>query len=118
MNIFLKATTDAINLHGETYTYTSVSAGIYDIETGKSTNTSADYSVAMYKQHIKATQYNFPNLVGKDSAIFYLANNNLVFEPKPNDKIVDGSNTYIVESVYEHRAKNQVVLLKILAVKA
>lgn len=118
MNLFLKATIDSINLHGETYTYTSVATGVYDIETGKSVNTSTNYSVAMYKKHIKASQYNFPNLVGKDSAMFYLANNNLAFAPKPNDKIIDGVSVYVVDSFYEHRAKGSVVLLKIVAVKA
>lgn len=117
-NIFLKASVDAINLHGNSYTFTSVSAGVYNIETGKTTNTSTNYTVAMYKKHLKANQYNYPNLIGKDAALFYLANNSLLFAPKPNDKIVDGSSTYIVDAVYEHRAKNAIVLFKILAVKA
>lgn len=118
MNLFLKATIDAINQHGETYTYTAVSAGVYNIETGKATNTSVDYDVAMYKKQIRANQYNYPNLIGKESAIFYLANNNLAFLPKPNDSILADGGTYVVDSVYEHRAKNQLVLLKILAVKS
>lgn len=118
MERILRATINAVNTHGSSYTYTSVSAGVYNIETGTSSNTSVNYTVVMYKRHIKATQYNYPSLVGKDTAMFYLANNSLGFEPKANDKIVDGTSTYIVDSVFEHRARGQIALIKILAVKA
>lgn len=118
MNRFLQATINAINTHGSAYTYTSVGAGVYNIETGTATSTDTTYNMVMYKKHLKATQYNYPSLVGKDTAMFYLANNLLAFTPKANDKIIDGVNTYVVDSFYEHRALGEIALIKILAVKA
>lgn len=118
MNRFLQATINAINTHGSSYTYTSVGAGVYNIETGTATSTDTTYNLVMYKKHLRATQYNYPSLVGKDTAMFYLPNNSLAFVPKTNDKIIDGTSTYIVDSIYEHRALGEIALIKILAVKA
>ena len=71
----------------------------------------------MYKRHIRANQYNYPNLIGQDAALFYLANNNLKFTPAIRDKIIVGSRTYVIDNITEHRASGQIALYKILAVK-
>lgn len=117
MDRYLSITLKAINQHGRDCTYSIVTEGEYDIETGTTTNTETAYSVKMYKKHIRASQYNFPNMVGRDSALFYLANNKLNFVPSAKDKITIGAVTYTVDSVTEHSADGLVILYKILTVK-
>lgn len=117
MNKYLEITLRAINTHGNICNFTAVIEGAYNVETGSTTNTETSYSIKMYKKHLRATQYNFPNMVGKDSALFYLANNGLAFTPKIKDKITINSVTYTVDSITEHSADGLVVLYKILAVK-
>jgi hypothetical protein len=117
MNQFLQSTVKLINLHGQTMTYIAVTQGTYNIETGSITNAETTYSVNMYKKHVRANQYNYPNLIGQDAAIFYLANNNLKFTPNIRDKIVIGSDTYNIDNITEHRANNDLVLYRMLAVK-
>jgi hypothetical protein len=117
MNPAIQATVSQINKHGKTLSFIVVTEGQYNVETGSATNSEVTYSVKMYKKHIKATQYNYPSLIGKDSAIFFLANYNLSFVPKVKDKIIDSGNTYLVDSIFEHNAYGDIVLYKILAVK-
>jgi hypothetical protein len=81
MDRYLAITLRAINQHGKNCTYTTVTEGTYNIETGATINTETAYTIKMYKRHVRANQYNFPNMIGRDSAVFYLANNNLSFVP-------------------------------------
>lgn len=118
MDRYLAIALQAINQHGKTCSYSVVSEGSYNIETGSTTNTETTYSVKMYKKHISANQYNFPSLVGRDSALFYLVNNNLSFVPKVKDKITFNSVTYTIDSFSEHAADSLVILYKIVAVKS
>lgn len=117
MDRYLSITLRAINTHGRTCTYTAVTEGTYNIETGSTTNTQTAHVIKMYKRHIRASQYNFPNMIGRDSALFYLANNNLSFVPTATDKITVDGVTYVVDSVTEHAADGLVILYKIVAVK-
>lgn len=117
MDRYLSITLRAINTHGRNCTYTVVTEGAYNIETSSTTNTETSHSVKMYKKHIRANQYNFPNMIGRDSALFYLANNNLSFTPTTTDKITVDGVTYVVDSVMEHAADGLVILYKIIAVK-
>lgn len=117
MDKYLSIILRAINQHGKTCSYTVVTEGLYNIETSTTSNTETSYSIKMYKKHIRATQYNFPSLVGRDSALFYLANNNLSFIPAAKDKITIDSIVYTIDSVTEHSADALVILYKILAVK-
>lgn len=117
MDKYLEIAVRAINTQGKTCSYTKVTEGSYDIETGSTTNTETSYSVKMYKKHIRATQYNFPNMIGRDSALFYLANNSLSFVPANKDKITFDSVTYTIDSITEHAADGLVILYKILTVK-
>ena len=116
-NPFLASTQRMINQHGQSVTYTKVSEGTYNIETGSTTNTDTSYTVKMYKKHIKATQYNYPNLIGKNSAMFYLVNTALDFIPAIRDKITVGGETFEIESIAEHSARGQIVLYKLVAVR-
>lgn len=116
-NQFLASTKRSIDRHGQTMQYLSVSEGQYDIETGSTTNTDTTYNVKMYKKHVRANQYNYPNLIGQDIALFYLANSSLQFVPALRDKIVVNSVSYTIESIVEHAANSEVILYKLLAVK-
>jgi hypothetical protein len=117
MDKYLAIVLKAINQHGKNCTYTTVVEGAYNVETGSVTNNETAHTVRMYKKHVRANQYNFPNMIGRDSALFYLANNNLSFIPAPKDKITINATTYTVDSVTEHAADGLVILYKILTVK-
>lgn len=117
MNYFLQSTVKLINQNGESMQYVSVAEGAYNIETGTTTNSDTNYTVTMYKRHVRANQYNYPNLIGQDAAIFYLANNNLKFTPAVRDKIVIGNQTYVIDSITEHRASGAIALYKLLGVR-
>lgn len=117
MDKYLAIALKAINTHGKTCSYIVVTEGDYNVETGSNTNTETSYSIKMYKKHIRASQYNFPNMIGRDSALFYLANNALTFIPSPRDKIIINNISYTVDSVTEHAADGLVILYKILTVK-
>lgn len=114
-NPFVSATRRAIQKHGHVVTYKEVSNSEYDIETGSVINTDSNIVVKMYKRHIRATQYNYPDLIGKDSAMYYVYADDLT--PKLRDKIVDGSDTYSIEQIVEHSAYGEVLLYKLIAVK-
>lgn len=117
MDKYLAIALKAISQHGKSCTYTTVTEGTYNIETGSTTNTETTHTIKMYKKHIRASQYNFPSMIGRDSALFYLANNSLSFIPAPKDKITIDSVTYTVDSITEHAADGLVILYKILTVK-
>jgi hypothetical protein len=117
MDKYLAIILKAINQHGISCTYKSVTEGTYNIETGSTTNAETSYSVKMYKKHIRATQYNYPSLVGKDSALFYLANNALSFVPRPKDKITVSSVAYTVDSITEHSADGLLIFYKLICTR-
>lgn len=116
-NQFLQSTVKLIDLHGQSMTYTSTVEGTYNIETGSIINTDTNYIVKMYKRHIKANQYNYPNLIGKDASVFYLANNKLKFIPSVRDKITVDSVVYAIDSITEHRTNGVIVMYKLLAIR-
>ena len=114
---FLRITTNAILRHGTNCSFIAVAEGTYNVETGSVTNTEASYTLKMYKKHIRANQYNFPDLIGKDSAMFYVANDSLGFAPVANDKVIFDGETYVVQSVMEYAARGEIVFFKIIGVK-
>lgn len=117
MNNFLISAKRFISRHGEYVNYVVVENSNYNVETGSIDNINTPYKVRMYRKHVTATHYNFPNLIGKDAVLFYLANDNLPFIPKPIDSIgVDGS-SYSVSAITEHTVNGKVVLYKILATR-
>lgn len=116
-NAFLASTKKLINIHGESMSYVTVAEGAYNIETGSISNTETTYTVKMYKKHISANQYSYPNLIGKTAAIFYLANDSLAFTPAIRDKITVSGETFTIDSLVEHRAKGELVLYRLVAIK-
>lgn len=117
MNAFLQSTKQHLAAHGSVETYIRVSAGVYDIAAGGAVDTSTEYSVLMYKQHIKASQYNQPHLIGKDAAMFIIAGDALGFTPKVKDKINFMSEVYTVDSYQSHIANGEICLFKLVALK-
>lgn len=117
MNPFLNSTKKILALHGQDVTYTRVTEGVYNIETGTTTNTSTTLTVKMYKKHIKANQYNYPNLIGITSAMFYVAADALGFVPAIRDKVTVNSEVFEIESILEHSARGELVLYKLIGIK-
>ena len=102
---FLQVAKNALARQGVSLVFASLSAGAYNVELGKSTVSRTNHTVRMYPKQIIANQYNFPALVGKETIMFYLANDSLTFTPKINDEIEYKSKTYKVQSIQEHFAK-------------
>lgn len=116
-NSFLSITKRYLALHGKLGQYKRTTAGVYDIETGVAANSTLVTNVQLYKKHIKTSQYNYPNLIGKDAVIFYMANDALNFIPKSKDKITYDNVEYTVDSFAEHVALGQTVMYKLLAIR-
>jgi hypothetical protein len=116
-NDFLRATKLALSTHGASCTYTRVVNSEYNVETGTAGSSENNYLITAYKKHIRATQYNFPNLVNKEAALFYIAGDSLKFKPAPKDKITYSSEVYTIEDVQEHIAMGAIVLYRVAAVK-
>lgn len=115
---FLHASIDAVNRNGITASYIKVQTGAYNVETGSVQNTETTFTIKTYKKHIKTSQYSYPNLIGKDVGVFYIANYLLGFVPAPKDKILYNGVTYLVESYEDCAAHSQTVLYKVLATRA
>ena len=116
MNVFAKATSEAIERNGLSSTYKSVTQGTYDVNAGSVTNTETSYTVKIYMKNLNVNQFNYPNLIGKDTGIFYLYAGGLAFVPKPQDLIIFNSKTYKVDSVQSHAAQGSIVLYRIIGV--
>jgi hypothetical protein len=106
----------ALALHGKDCTYTKIIQGVYDIETGGVTNTTTVHTVRTYKNHIRATQYHYPSLIGKDSALFLFQGSTFPVIPKVQDLILYSGSTYKVHSIEEHWAYGTLALYKIVGV--
>lgn len=114
---FATAVQGALQRHGTDMVYSSVSTGVYDVETGGTINTSVDFTLRMYPKQIIANNYNYPTLVNKSVVMFYLANPPLAFTPKLNDAISYRNFVYRVQSYQEHVVNGQVVMYRIIAVR-
>lgn len=111
----MQATSRAIDRHGSMATYRVITEGAYDIESDSVVNVETDHSIKMYMKHIKASQFNYPNMIGKESGLFYILAHNLGFTPSPADMVVFNGKTYKVDSVQSHSASAQIVLYRVLA---
>lgn len=116
MNRFLLAAKSAVQRNGNTVSYISVTQGVYDIEQGKVVNTEVTSSILAYKEGIQATQYNFPDLVGREVCRYYISGDAAV-NPKPDDKITQDGETFTVRSVQADRAAGQVCLWRLVCSK-
>lgn len=116
MNLFAKATAEAIDRNGVSSTYKVVTQGTYDVNAGSVTNTETSYTIKIYMKNLNVNQFNYPNLIGKDTGMFYIYAGDVAFTPKPQDLIVFNSKTYKIDSVQSHAAQGSLVLYRIIAV--
>lgn len=117
MNQFLTSTIYFITRHGVLISYKAKGLQTYNPATSVATSSDNSYTVKSYPKHIRANQYNYPSLVGKDVVMFYLANSGLTFTPKAGDEITYNSVVYKVTSLQSHAALGEICLYKIVAVK-
>jgi hypothetical protein len=117
MSHFIKAAKELVYPNGLTVTYTSVTTGAYDIESGSVTNTTTETVIKAFPKTLKTSQYSFPALIGKNASEWLVVAPDLPSTPKPLDKILKGAEVHTVETYSEHVAEGQVVLYKIIAVK-
>jgi hypothetical protein len=104
--------------HGTNVTYKRVSIPVYNQFTGVATSSETNLTIKVYPRQVVATQFNMPNMIGREVIEFYVYAPDLGVEPaKANDKIVFNSINYVVDRVREFRALGAVVLYKVLAVR-
>jgi len=60
---FQTAVTSAITRHGLPLSYTSVTTGSYNVETGTPGITRVSYTLTMYPKHFIANNYNYPERI-------------------------------------------------------
>lgn len=112
MNAFLKAAVAAINRNGRVINFTQIERVVDKIQ-GTVVEQKTTYPVKMYPKHIRASQYNFPDLIGKNVITFYLANYELGFTPKVNDTVEFDSKIFTVRYFDFHEAHGQNCLYRI-----
>ena len=118
MNKYLSATIRMLNRHGLNVTYNSITKSTYNPETGKALSNTNSFTIKSYPRQVVATQYNLPDLIGKELVEFYIANYVLNFVPKVGDEIIYKQKIYRVHKLEEHFAEGSLVLYKALSVKA
>lgn len=116
-NEFLHASKDAIYLHGVSITFVTVTEGNYDTSTGSVVNTEVNTTVKAFPKNVKTSQYNLPNLIGKEVTEYLVVPSDLSVKPNPQDKVIRSGATCTVDSVKEHAAMGEVVLLKVIVYK-
>ena len=117
-NQFLQASNRQISKHGVSVSYITVLEGAYDVETGTTVNTESTVTLKAFPKRLKITQFNYPNLIGKQVIEFLVAGDSLTSLPKPQDKILYLSDTYTVDSHIAYTALGSICLYKILCVKS
>lgn len=117
-NQFLQAAIRQIARHGVLVNYITVTEGAYDVETGTTVNTESTVTFKAFPKRLKITQFNYPNLIGKQVIEFLVAGNSLTSLPKPQDKVLYLTDTYTVDSHIAYTALGDICLFKILCVKS
>lgn len=112
MNPFMKAAIAAVKRNGRVIPYTVIER-VVDKVTGKVIEVKTVKNPTMYPKSVKVNQFNYPDLIGKDVVIFYLANSELDFTPKVNDTISLNGKTFVVRSYDFHEAHGENCLYRI-----
>lgn len=117
MSAFLQAVKDSVYTHGVDITFITVTEGEYNTATGSVVNTEVNTTVKAFPKNVKVSQYNMPNLIGKQVTEFLIVPTDLTVKPNPQDKVIRGGTTYTVDSVREHVAQGELVMLKVVVYK-
>jgi len=116
MDLFLNAATKAIEKHGISVTYKKIGTASYDVNTSAVTSNDTEYNIKAYPKHIKASAYNYPDLIGKEAILFYISSASGIV-PKQGDFILYNSLQFNVDSFQSHFANGAVVLYRVAAVR-
>lgn len=117
MNWAIGTTTRALQRHGQSLPYSTITRTVDPIE-GTVAEVLSTSTLRIYPRPMQATQWNFPTLVGKQTVMFYLAADGLTFTPKPSDEITYLGDVYRVNSIQAHTAHGKTILYKLLGVKS
>ena len=112
MNPFKRAAIAAVKRNGRDLTYTSIER-IVDKINGTVTEVNTDRVLRIYPKSIRASQYNFPDLVGKEVVTFYLAVDGLGFKPKVNDTILLNGEVFTIRYYDFHEAAGENCLYRL-----
>lgn len=108
MNDFKRAITLEVKRHGVEVQYIETKK-VQDIINGTTINTEVKISIPKaYPKQEKATQYNFPNLVGKEVISFRILPDDCT--PVINAEIVYKNKKYKIDTIREHMALGEVIL--------
>jgi len=110
---FFNASKRAISRQGVDCTYVKV-VSTYDASTGVNSTTSTTQVIKAYPKQEVATQYNYPDLVGKEIISFYIYE----LTPSLNDKIIYKGNTYTVSQIKEYVGGQLICFFKVIGVKS
>ena len=113
-NLFARATNQAIERHGILSAYTSVANPSYNITTGAVTAAETVYSFKIYMKQLIANQFNYPDLINKESGIFYIDASRISFTPKVQDLIIYNGKKYKVQSLQSFTAGGSIILWKLV----
>lgn len=116
MNQFLKATKEAISRNGTKITYKQKGETSYNPADGEVISNDNSFTVSSYPKHIRASQFHYPNLIGKESYMFYIAGDQ-EFTPSTSDLIVFDGSSYKIDSILKHFAGGINCLYRIIGVK-
>lgn len=111
MNPFVVSVHKLINRHGTDHEYSRVTT-TRDNATRDVITTKITAMLKMWPKQIKATQYNYPNLIGKDVIQFHVGIHD-DFNPKTGDFV----NGYRITEVVTTVARGEVVFYRLLGVK-
>jgi hypothetical protein len=115
VNAFLISTQRMLQRYGADADYKSLVKGTYNPATDSVVNTETTTKIRTYKKSINVTQFNFPSLIGKDVAEFYVLGSAVV--PKVNDSIVFGTDKYVIQQYKVHMIGPEATLYCLVAVK-
>lgn len=115
MNDFLIAAKELIYKNGIPVKYKSVTKGVYYTKTSKVANTEEEFQIKAFPKKMNITQYNYPNLIGKDVINFMVWA--LDVNPKVNDYIVHNDLKYIVVEVKPHYAEGTTIFYHVICSK-
>ncbi len=116
-NPFIISAKRLIYRQGTSIAYVNVSTGVYDVETGTTSNAEVITNVTAFPKRVKVNNYNYPNLVGKEVIEFLVVCEDIPSSPKTSDKINYKDSVYTVESYIEVMARGDLVIYKIIASK-
>lgn len=117
MNKFEVSSQFFLERNGHNITYIRVVEGEYDVETGSTVNTETSVNIKAYPKIVKVSQFNYPNLIGKEVIDFLIGSDSLSSVPESADKIIYNNQTYSVVSHMEHSALGKVILYRVTATK-